>query len=160
MGLGQGSRGPSKATLSSQNGPDPHSKQSLVEAGISRRSPHRLAIPIQRKGQRPADSPTQAGERIFCSSVLVAFPYNFHRSQQATTQVFVLEEILGAAWTGGRSLRFKITLCLSPRGPWACQGLSKPPSLPLKDGATWPSGEDRSDEGMSGDLGKQSFSYS
>lgn len=69
LGLGQGSRGPSKTTLSSRNGPDPHSEQSLVEAGISRRSPHRLAIPRQQKGQRPADcclvSPTQAGERIF-----------------------------------------------------------------------------------------------
>ena len=71
LGLGQGSQGPSKVTLSSRNGPDPHSKQSLMEAGISRRSPRRLAIPRQQKGQRPEDcrlvSPTQAGERIFAA---------------------------------------------------------------------------------------------
>ena len=74
-------------------------------------------------------------------SVLIAFPYYLHHSQQATTQVFVLEEILGAAWTGGRSLRFKTALCLSPWGSWARHGLFKPPSLPLKDGAIWPPGE-------------------
>lgn len=40
--------------------------QSLVEAGISRRSPHRLC-PRLAEGQKTMDSPTQAGERIFAA---------------------------------------------------------------------------------------------
>ena len=66
-------------------------------------------------------------------SVLVASPYYLHRSQQATAQVFVLEEILGAAWTGGRSLGFKAALCLSP---WPLQASASPERW-----AIWPPGE-------------------
>lgn len=51
--------------LSSQNGPDPHSKTGVSWKLVLADGPHRLAIPRQRKGQRPADSPTQAGEKIF-----------------------------------------------------------------------------------------------
>lgn len=53
----------------------------------------------------------------------------------------MLEVILGAGWTRGWGLRFKITLCFLPLGSRPHHGLSSPQPFPCKTGQLGPQGK-------------------